>query len=151
MSIFQTNIPLLNKFIKHFASCFSKKQLAMFTLCAYALFKDNGYEALMIVAALRGTYHMEELTGAKIIMSVHPRYQKMLLEPGVPRDPNRIEVPVPADVIKRLQTIPEFVRAYEPDGMKPEEFITYGPTQRTLFQFSVAGWSQLETFHNAEP
>ena len=49
MSIFQTNIPLLNKFIKHFASCFSKKQLAMFTLCVYALFKDykrNSLEAM---------------------------------------------------------------------------------------------------------
>lgn len=49
MSIFQTNIPLLNKFIKHFASCFSKKQLVMFTLCVYALFKDykrNSLEAM---------------------------------------------------------------------------------------------------------
>ncbi|OHB97944.1 MAG: hypothetical protein A2Z58_01825 [Planctomycetes bacterium RIFCSPHIGHO2_12_42_15] len=49
MSIFQTNIPLLNKFINHFASCFSKKQLAMFTLCVYALFKDykrNSLEAM---------------------------------------------------------------------------------------------------------
>jgi|SRR3990167_875666 len=43
LSIFETNIPLLNKFLKHFASCFSKKQMAMFTLAIYALFKDyNG-------------------------------------------------------------------------------------------------------------
>jgi len=40
----------------------------------------------------------------------------------------------------------EFVRAYEPDGMKPEEFISYGATQRTLAQFYDAGWKSMETF-----
>ena len=39
---------------------------------------------------------------------------------------------------------PDFVRAYEPDGMRPEEFITFGPTQRTLAQFIDAGWLLIE-------
>ena len=42
---------------------------------------------------------------------------------------------MPADVIARLQTMPEFVRAYEPDGMKPADFVSFGATQRTLCQF----------------
>ena len=49
MSIFGTNIPLLNKFLKNFAACFNKKQMAMFTLLIYALFKDykrNSLEAM---------------------------------------------------------------------------------------------------------
>jgi len=29
--------------------------------------------------------------------------------------------------------------AYEPDGMKPEDFITYGVVQRTLSQFVEGG------------
>ncbi|HLG29368.1 MAG TPA: hypothetical protein VI387_04085 [Candidatus Brocadiales bacterium] len=37
MSTFQTNISLLNKFLKQFASCFSKKQMAMFTLLTWNL------------------------------------------------------------------------------------------------------------------
>ena len=41
--------------------------------------------------------------------------------------------------------LPEFVRAYEPDGMTPAEFIEFGLTQRTLSQFSEAGWKQLES------
>ena len=113
---------------------------------AYSIFKEKGYEATLIVAALRGTYHMEELAGAELIMSIPPTYQTILLEAGMPRDPYRIDVPVPPNVITRLESIPEFVRAYEPHEMKPEEFITYGPTQRLLTQFSVAGWSQLEAF-----
>ena len=113
---------------------------------AYSIYKEEGYPAKLLVAALRGTYHMEGLTGAELIMSIHPKYQELLLQPEVPREPNQIDVPIAPDVIKRLKTIPDFVRAYEPDGMEPNEFITFGITQRTLTQFSLAGWSQLESF-----
>jgi transaldolase len=51
---------------------------------------------------------------------------------------------VPAEVIQRLRRIPEFVRGYDPDGMQPSDFIGYGATQRTLSQFSEAGWRLLE-------
>ncbi len=50
MSIFQTNISLLNKFLKQFAPCFSKKQLAMFTILIYALFKDYKRNSLDAMA-----------------------------------------------------------------------------------------------------
>jgi len=112
---------------------------------AYAIYQERGYEAVLLVAALRGNYHMTELAGADLIMSIHPRNQAQLLQPGVPRE-ERIDRPVAPDVIDRLAKVPEFVRAYEPDGMKPEEFVSYGVTQRTLSQFSEAGWMMLESF-----
>lgn len=65
MSIFQTNISLLNKFLKQFSSCFSKKQLAMFTLLIYALLKMNkamGDRSFLKV--FQGTY---DLTASMII------------------------------------------------------------------------------------
>lgn len=111
---------------------------------AHTLFKQRGYEAVLLPAALRGVYHMTELAGAEMVMSIAPGIQALLLESGVPRE-QRIEKPVPADVIRRLETIPEFVRAYEPKGMDPEEFITFGLTQRTLAQFYDAGWSTIES------
>ena len=49
MSVFGANISLLNKFLKYFDSCFSKKQMALFLLAVYALFKDykrNSLEAM---------------------------------------------------------------------------------------------------------
>jgi transaldolase len=110
---------------------------------AYALFKERSYEAVILPAALRGTYHMTELAGAEMVMSIAPNIQAQLLEPGIPRE-LRIDRPIPADAIRRLQTISEFIRAYEPEGMAPEEFITYGPTQRTLAQFIDAGWALIE-------
>ena len=62
-----------------------------------------------------------------------------------PRE-QRIDAPVPADVIERLSPMPEFVRAYEPDGMTPNEFVAYGVTQRTLCQFAEVGWKLMESF-----
>ena len=107
---------------------------------ADSIFRRRQYEATLIVAALRGTYHMESLAGGELVMSIHPKYQQMLLQPDVPQE-ERIDRPIAKEVVWRLQAIPEFVRAYEPDGMKPEDFITYGVTQRTLTQFDLAGWA----------
>jgi transaldolase len=112
---------------------------------AYELFMARGYEAVLLVAALRGTHHMTELAGARLLMSIHPQYQVLLLKPGVPRE-ERIDRPVAPEAIDRLRQMPEFVRAYEPDGMAPEEFVAYGVTQRTLSQFNEAGWALLQSF-----
>lgn len=112
---------------------------------AYSVYQQEGYEAVLIVAALRGTYHMVELAGADIIMSIHPTYQYMLLQPDVPRQAG-IDRPVAADVIDRLSLLPEFVRSYEPDGMKPQDFAAFGLVQRTLTQFSLSGWRAMPSF-----
>jgi transaldolase len=112
---------------------------------AYSIYQQRGYEAVLIIAALRGTYHMTELAGADVIMSIFPSIQEMLLTSGLPQE-QRIDQDIPADVIERLLQIPDFVRAYEPDGMKPDEFITYGVTQRTLSQFIESGWKLMENF-----
>jgi len=50
----------------------------------------------------------------------------------------RIAEPVAPRIMKTLLSIPEFVRDYEPDGMTPEEFDTYGATVRTLRGFLQA-------------
>ncbi len=115
---------------------------------AYAIFKERNYEAALIVAALRGTYHVTELAGARIIMSIAPPYQQMLISPDLPRE-ERIDCEVPSDVIDRLWQLPEFVRAYEPQGLKPTDFLTYGVTQRTLTQFYESGWKLLENFQDS--
>ncbi len=112
---------------------------------AYEIYRAEGYEAVLLVAALRGTYHTTELVGAELIISIHPSQQAPLLAPGKPRE-RRIDLPISPTVIDRLSSMPEFVRAYEPEGMGPEEFIGFGATQRTLSQFNEVGWAMLETF-----
>jgi transaldolase len=112
---------------------------------AYALFHERGYKAILMPAGMRGHYHVSALAGAAMSMSIAPKIAHMALEISQPWV-EHIQEPVAADVIARLMTIPEFVRAYEPDGMKPVDFITYGLVQRTLSQFVEAGWLPLEAY-----
>ncbi len=112
---------------------------------AHALYRQRGYEAVLLVAALRGDYHLTELAGADLVMSIHPQYQEAFVTRDLPRE-QRIERPVPADAIQRLRRLPDFVRSYEPDGMQPADFISFGLTQRTLSQFCETGWKPMENF-----
>jgi transaldolase len=112
---------------------------------AWRIYQERGYEAVLLVAALRGEYHLTEIAGAGLLMSIHPSWQGAFVTGDFPRE-ERIDHPVPGDVIERLSTMPEFVRAYEAGGMTPAEFVGFGPTQRTLSQFTEAGWKLLETF-----
>jgi transaldolase len=111
---------------------------------AHTLYRAQKYDATLLVAALRGPYHLTELAGGDVVMSIHPSYQGAFLSRDLPRE-TRIDQPVPPDVLARLHDVPDFVRAYEPDGMKPSEFMTFGLTGRTLSQFDVA-WKELEQF-----
>jgi transaldolase len=110
---------------------------------AYRLYRERGYETTLLVAALRGSYHLTELAGADLIMSIAPAPQEWFVTGDLPRE-ERIEHDVAPEVVARLAAMPEFVRAYEPDGMAPADFIAYGATQRTLSQFVEAGWRLLE-------
>jgi transaldolase len=112
---------------------------------SYQIYKERGYDAVLLVAALRGDYHLTEIAGADLLMSIAPAFQEVFVKNDYPRE-ERIDIPVAADVIERLSTMPDFVKAYEPDGMTPSEFITFGSTQRTLCQFCEVGWKPMESY-----
>ncbi len=112
---------------------------------AYTIYRERGYDAILLVAALRGEYHLTELAGADLVMSIAPAFQELFVTRDLPRE-ERIDVPVPSDVIERLCTMPEFLRSYEPDGMSVGDFVGFGPTQRTLCQFCEVGWKLMENF-----
>lgn len=77
--------------------------------------------------------------------SLHPRIQQMVLDADPPRV-ERIEEPVDPDTLERLMQVTEFRRAYLEDGLAPEEFFTFGVTQKTLSQFVETGWAMLEVY-----
>jgi transaldolase len=112
---------------------------------AYRIYRERGYEAVLLIAALRGSYHLMELAGAELVMSIAPAPQEWFLSGNLPRE-ERIEKDVDPGVVRRLSSMQEFTRAYEPDGMAPTGFMSYGATQRTLCQFVEAGWRLLEGF-----
>jgi transaldolase len=110
---------------------------------AYSIYKERQYGAVLLVAALRGAHHLTELAGADLLMSIHPAYQEVLVSQDFAHE-LRIDRPIPEDVVRRLEQIPDFARAYEPDGMMPSEFLGFGLSQRTLGQF-IESWKQLES------
>jgi len=111
---------------------------------AYEIYQAMNYDTSLVIAALRGVHHMVGLAGAEVIMSIHPSNQAKLT-PAVSHQLG-IETPLPNDVLDRLQTIPDYIRAYEPDGLAQRDFIAYGASQRTLSQFLESGWRMLETY-----
>lgn len=116
---------------------------------AIAIYQERHYEADLLIAALRGTHHMSGLAGANVIMSIHPKIQSMILGENMAMRCGS-NIPVADDVINRLRALPEFVKAYDTDALKPEDFITFGVTQRTLGQFIDAGWLLLESYRPSE-
>lgn len=110
---------------------------------AYQMFNEKGYDTYLMPAGCRGANHIVDLAGAKMIMSIAPKIETLLKD--VDTFEERINIPVDPAIIERLMTMPEFRKAYEPDGMKPEEFITFGSANRTTDQFINDGWNPLTT------
>ena len=91
----------------------------------------------MLSAAFRNVMHWSEFVGGDVVVSPPFEWAKLINDSDYTVE-ERIDIPVREDIMKTLLSIPEFVRAYEPDGMTPEEFDTFGATVRTLRGFLQA-------------
>ena len=68
---------------------------------------------------------------------VFPHPLRLPVQPEPPRErPKKRHLQTPAIVDELRTRFPDFVRAFEPDGLSPEEFDTFGPTARTLRAFT---------------
>ncbi len=105
---------------------------------AYGIYRERGYRLRLLSAAFRNHLHWSELIGGDVVISPPYEWQKRFNESDIPIE-SRIGTPVdPAIVAELLKKFPDFRRAYEEDGMKPQEFDSYGASARTLRQFCKA-------------
>lgn len=105
---------------------------------AYQIFRDRGFRTRLLSAAFRNHMHWSELIGGDVVISPPFEWQVRLNSSGIEPLP-RIDDPVADAVVSGLyDNIPEFRRAYDPDGMAIGEFQDFGATRRTLRQFLVA-------------
>lgn len=109
---------------------------------AYGIFKEKGYDCVLMPAGCRGGYHIAQLAGGEFVCSVSPGIAKSLLNNEDLTE--KIDDPVDPAILDRLNDMAEFRKAYEPDGMKIDEFITFGSCNRTLDQFTLLGWNVLK-------
>jgi transaldolase len=101
----------------------------------YAIFRERGYRSRLLAAAYRHRLHWTELVGGDLAMTMPHAWQVRFNSSGITPE-SRIDVPVaPAIVDELLERVPDFRRAYEPDGMTPEEFELFGASVRTLRSF----------------
>lgn len=102
---------------------------------AYHLYQERGYRTRMLSAAFRNHLQLSELVGGDLVVSPPFDWQLRINENDLAL-PSRIDVPVEEEIIASLTAaVPDFRRAYEVDGMPPEEFASFGATRRTLRQF----------------
>ena len=102
---------------------------------AVAEYRRRGFRTRLLAAAMRHRLHWTELVGGDVIITMPHAWQVRFNESGLPPEP-RIDIPVdPALVDDLLERLPDFRRAYEPDGLQIAEFDDYGATRRTLRTF----------------
>ena len=105
---------------------------------AYELYSARGYRLRLLSAAFRNHMHWSEFIGGDVVISPPHAWQKRFNSSDV-EVKARIDSPVdPAVVDELLRKFTDFRRAYDPHGLSVAEFDTFGPTVRTLRQFSEA-------------
>jgi transaldolase len=109
---------------------------------AYPIYKERGYRTRLLAAAYRNHLHWSELIGGDIVLTIPYKWQRLFNASEIEVKP-RFDDPVAEHVLEELTAkVPDFVRAYEPDGMTVDEFDGYGATRRTLRGF-IASYQDL--------
>jgi transaldolase len=102
---------------------------------AATLYRERGYRTRLLAAAYRHHLHWSELIGGDLILTIPAVWQRRFNASQVEVRPRFAEPVDPAIVASLRALFPDFCRAWEPDGLRPEDFDTFGATVRTLRTF----------------
>jgi transaldolase len=110
---------------------------------AYGVYRERGFRTRLLAAAYRHRLHWTELVGGDVVLTMPHAWQVRFNASGI-EPVARIDEPVDqASVDDLLGRVPDFGRAYEPDGLTVAEFESFGATARTLRGF-VASYHDLQ-------
>jgi transaldolase len=102
---------------------------------AYGIYMKRGYRTRLLNAAYRNHFHWSQFIGGDMSMTIPYEWQQKFIASDV-EVKERIGDPVDPGIIAELEKkFPDFRRAYDENGMKSEEFESYGATRRTLLAF----------------
>jgi transaldolase len=105
---------------------------------AYRIYQERGYRLRLLSAAFRNHMHWSEFIGGDVVISPPCVWQKRYNESDI-EIASRIDTPVDPKIVDTLlRKFPDFERAYNENGLTPEEFDSFGSTRRTLRQFIAA-------------
>lgn len=101
---------------------------------AYKIFKERNYRTSLLAAAYRNEHQWLEFVGGDLELTIPHKWIKKFNE-GNYEVEHRIDKPVKEEIISELSKVDDFNKVYEVEGMKQEEFLHFGATQKTLKQF----------------
>jgi transaldolase len=109
---------------------------------AYELYGEHRFHTRLLSAAYRNHLHWSQFVGGDVVLTIPHKWQVRFNGSSVPvRD--TMGDPVPGGCVNALlEHFDDFRRAYEPDGMTPQEFEQYGASARTLRSF-IGGYTDL--------
>jgi transaldolase len=105
----------------------------------YRLLKERGYHTTLLGGGARGTHHFTEMVGGDIHVTINWSTGQEIIDANTPVA-SRIDTDAPQAVIEELaDKFPDFVKAYDEDGLAVEEYADFGPVQFFRNAF-LKGW-----------
>ncbi|MBI5305302.1 MAG: transaldolase family protein [Chloroflexi bacterium] len=109
---------------------------------ASGIYSERGYRTRLLAAAYRHHLHWSELIGGDVVLTIPYVWQRQFNASDI-EVKERFANPVAQEIIDELHKyFPDFRRAYDVDGLRCEEFDTFGATVRTLRTF-IASYREL--------
>ena len=109
-----------------------------------AAMDDRATEVGFINGGARGLHHFTEWVGADISTTINWKGTAEDLVTLNPPVVSRFDCPVPARVVDSLMRMPDFAKAWLPEGIEPHEYEEYGPVVLFCSSFRKAWKSALE-------
>ncbi len=101
---------------------------------AYSIYKQRDYKTKLLGAAFRNHHHWSAFIGGDLIMTMPHEWQKLFNDSDI-EVKSRIDEQVQEKHLNQLKKFPDFIKAYDENGMKAEEFDTYGMVNLNFRQF----------------
>ncbi len=115
---------------------------------AYRLLKERGYPSKMLICSMRISpevdgkkhcWHLEKLAGGDIVFTCPPSFIEGVFESLDETEFRpQIDEDVPKAVLDKLLRIPYFEKAYDENGLTPDQFISHTAMIATAKEFSKA-------------
>lgn len=115
---------------------------------AYRLLKERNYPSKMLICSMRISpemngkkhcWHLEKLAGGDIVFTCPPSFiEGVFSHLDGAEFRSQIDEEVPRAVVEKLLRIPYFEKAYEEEGLRPDEFSSHTAMIATAKEFSKA-------------
>jgi len=121
------NLPVLPQYLEWGGSAIFKK--------AYRLFRERGYRSRLLAASNKSHYLWANFIGADVLITVNPVWWRRM--EGCKMEVRKtIDDPVDPKIIDALyDSIPDFRKIYDVDGLNIEKFETFGAFVETMKEF----------------